>query len=132
MPYSQSSQIKSSSLAAALGEPNSQQSMLLIWSHFVVVLKPGLDVKQSHLSLLNKSSCSVAASGVTKFLIIIIMNLVTLCYYTQVRLVGSTNPPRKSKSDLSSTTKCDRIASGVLENRFTPMCDLSKTCTLTK
>ncbi len=39
-------------------------------SHFVVLLKLGLDVQQTRLSLLIKSSCLAPALGVAKFIIV--------------------------------------------------------------
>ncbi len=75
-----------------------------------MLLKSDLDVQQTHLSLLNKSSCLAPALSVTKLTNVRDMILVTLCCPTQVQLRCSTNPPQNltwfcwtSKSDLSST-----------------------------
>jgi hypothetical protein len=50
--------------------------------HFVVLLKSDLDVQQTHLYLLNKSSCLAATLGVIKFVTIVCKNYVTLCCAT--------------------------------------------------
>jgi len=47
----------------------------------------------SEAGLLTKSSHLVAALGVTKFLTVIAMNLVAICFAAQARLRCSTNPP---------------------------------------
>ncbi len=56
--------------------------------------------KESEAGLLNKSSCLAPALGVTKFIIVINMILVTLCCATKVRLSCSTNPPKAPIANL--------------------------------
>jgi hypothetical protein len=64
--------------------PNSQQALQLIWSHFLVLLKSDLDVKHAHRGCFVKKALATAL-GVTKFMTIIAMNMVTLCSATYVR-----------------------------------------------
>jgi hypothetical protein len=51
----------------------------LEFSHTVSLLKSDLDVQQPVVGLLSKSTCLALALGVTKFMTLLAMNLVTLC-----------------------------------------------------
>jgi hypothetical protein len=73
---------KSSFLAPALGVTNLQIQEICFWSHFVLLLKSDLDVRQTEAGLLNKCSFVARALGVTKFIIITDMIWVTLCCAT--------------------------------------------------
>ncbi len=80
---------------------------------------------EAKAGLLNKSSCLAPALGVTKFIIVTDMVLVTLCCATWVALRCSTNQPLKlicwtTKSDLSSTIKCDQFITITTMNLVTP------------
>jgi hypothetical protein len=51
----------------------------LEFSHTVSLLKSDLDFQQIVVGLLSKSTCLALALGVTKFITLLVMNLVTLC-----------------------------------------------------
>ncbi len=70
-------------------------------------------IQRPKAGLLNKRTSLAPALGVTKFIIILDMILVTLCCVPEVWLRCPTSPPLRPvcqtvKSNLSRTTKCDQ------------------------
>ena len=72
-----------------------EQSLLSIWSPFLVVLKSDLVVQQTEGGLLNKSSCLALALGATKFTNVIDMIFALLYFLSRTWIMNK--PP----SDLS-------------------------------
>jgi hypothetical protein len=99
-----------------------------------VPLKSHLDVQLIHrrpvAGSLNKSSCLARTLGVTKFINMRDMILVTLCCAAQVRLGYSTNPPQfvEEALTLSCSFGCDKIHNiSSYEFGHTLVCYLSQT-----
>ncbi len=55
---------------------------ILFWSHFVVLLESDFEVEQTEVGLLNECSCLARALGVTKFISMRYIILVSLCCVT--------------------------------------------------
>jgi hypothetical protein len=69
----------------------------------------------SEAGLLNKSSCLAQTLGVTKFIMVLAMDLVTLCCATYAGLRCSTNPPLVSEAGLLNKRSWLAAALGVTE-----------------